>query len=149
MKQVFFSTLVLSVFLISSCKTVTIPAEVQNVLSKNYPDYKVESAEMAQLCTGESFYEIELEGANDKRFEVAINNEGIELFSSHEITVADLPTDATNNIKSNFPGYSIKEAERIDLPNSHYRYDVKMKNGKTIFVLVDEIGAAICERKKR
>lgn len=125
---------------------VELPAAVKTYLDANYPGFKIDESEQETLCTGTSVYEVELEGPGDQEIELTFDTEGNLLFTETEIPASQLPSSVTGSISANYPGYSIEEAERLDLAGGGNQYEVELKKGSShLEVLFAADGTKICE----
>lgn len=130
---------------------VDLPAAIRDYLAQNYGDYKIEESELDTLCTGVAVYEVELERKGlrlrEDEVELTFAAEGGLLFTEKEIKTSDLPSEVRSAISTRFAGFSIEEAERLDLANGTKQYEVEIKNGNTVReVLLAANGTVICEQ---
>ncbi len=127
---------------------VDLPVSIKNYLSANHPNAEIEESEQGTLCTGVSVYEVELEVADDEEIDLTFDVDGNLLFTESEISVSEIPAAVSTSIANNYAGYSVKEAERLDLANDTAQYEIELKNGSTTLeVLFDASGEVICEEQ--
>ena len=154
MKKVWFILLplVMVCFGISSCDDedpmIDLPTIVDNYLNTNYPDYEVDESELETDCKGAEVYEVELEGPGDDEIELTFDSEGNFLYAETEIGIDELPAAVSSSISSNYPDYSIEEAEQLDMFDDTVRYEVELKSGSsTLEVIFAADGTVICEQE--
>lgn len=148
-----FALITMSIF-VTSCddddhqSMVDLPAKISTYLSDNYPDYTIDEAEQDVLCDGTEVYEVEIENASDNELELTFDTEGNLLFTETEIDTANLPSDVSSSIATNYPDYTIDEAEQLDMFDDTIRYEVEIENGtSTLNVLMEADGTVICEEE--
>lgn len=124
----------------------SLPEAAKNYILQNYPDAEVEEAEKEKLCDGTEAIEVELELSEEEEFELIFDLAGNLLFSEKEIAVSTIPNTVKNTIASNYAGFAVKEASRIDMANGSTRYEVELKKGWTTYdVTFDSEGVEICK----
>lgn len=126
-----------------------LPDYVQKYLNTKYPGAEVEDPEQEKFCTGITIFEVDVETGEDQEFTLGFDNEGNLLFTAKEIPVSTLPAKVVAAINAKHPGFSLKEAERLEAPNGSYQYEVTVSKGKTkLEVLVSSEGAIVCEQEE-
>lgn len=126
----------------------SLPEAIQNHIHSTYPNAEVEKAEQEKLCTGVDAIEVEVEPSEDQELEMVFDLQGNWLFTKTEIAESALPASVKNAITSNFPGYHIKESERLDMADGGTQYEVELKKGSTVDVTFDSEGAEICREEE-
>ena len=125
---------------------VELPTIIQNYLSTNYPDYKIDESEKEVDCTGAEVYEVELESSNDDEIELTFDLEGSLLYTETEINQTDLPEAVLNTLTTEYADYTIDDAERLDLATDSVEYEVELEKDKTeLDVRLSAAGTVICE----
>jgi uncharacterized membrane protein YkoI len=126
----------------------SLPAAAKNYIDQKYPGSEVENAEQEKDCNGNDIIEVEVEPSEDNEMELVFDLAGNLLFSETKITIANLPVAVKNAISTQFSGYSIKEAERLDMAAGGTRYEVEIKKGgSTLDVTFDSEGTEICREE--
>ncbi len=126
--------------------TIQLPANVQSYLDTNHPNAEIEESEADTLCTGTAVYEVELEVNDDEELELTFDTEGSLLSTSMEIPASQLPAAVTAAISANFGGYSVEEAESLDLPGGGNQFEVELKGSNVKEVLFNADGTVVCEQ---
>lgn len=151
MKKYILFLLPLTTFLIfSKCEkddiVPNLPASIKNYLDAQYPGYEAEELDEETFCNGGKGYEVEIETSGDDELELTFDTEGTLLFTKTEIKTSDLPAAVKTSVATNFPGYKMKEAGRLDMNGGGVRYEAELKNGSSVKeVLFETTGTVVCE----
>ena len=125
---------------------IELPANIQEYIAANYPDFEVDESEKETLCTGAEVYEVELEANDDDEIELVFDLEGSLLYEVVEIETAQLPEAVVSSINAEYVEYKIEEASRWDLSTDGVQYEVELEQNDTeLEVLFSGNGTVICE----
>ena len=128
---------------------IDLPSVITDYISNNYPDYTIDESEQGTLCEGTAVYEVEIENSNDEELELTFDTEGNLLFTETEIQTADLPSEVSTSIATNYADYSIDEAEQLNMFDNTLRFEVEIENGTTTLnVLLEADGTVVCEEEE-
>lgn len=155
MEKVRLMSLMLAVLLIgmTSCDKEKIdiadlPASIENFVNGNFADYKIDESEKETLCDGTEVFEVEIEDSNDNELELVFDLEGNHLYTETEISIEELPTAVSESINTNYAGYSVEEAEKLDWADDTVQYEVELKKDNTeLEVIFDANGIVLCEEE--
>ncbi len=154
MKKIKFLFILPVAMLLSFCSCgddddtiIDLPTTINDYLATVYPDYSIDESEESTLCDGTVVYEVELEDSNDNEIELTFNTEGALLFLETEIENSELPSEVTSSITSNFPDYTIDEAERLDMADGSTQYEVELEGNPELEVLLESDGTVVCQEE--
>jgi len=125
----------------------TLPTAAKNYIDQKYPGAETEDADQEKLCTGADVLEVEVESSEEVVIELVFDLAGKLLFSKTEIAVSGLPAAVSNAISTKFSGYSVEEAEKLEMAEGAVRYEVELKKGSTLDVTFDSEGTEICREE--
>ncbi|MTB50452.1 PepSY-like domain-containing protein [Lewinella sp. W8] len=128
---------------------VEIPETIRMWIATEYPGYRIESAELEDLCDDQNYYEVELEDGPGRDVDLYFDQDWVFQFSATEIPEANLPEAVLSAIAAEFPGYRLspdEEIERLDYPDGTVQYLVEIQRGDEddIDVVFGEDGTLVC-----
>ncbi len=129
-----------------SDENATLPQTASDYIANNYSDYDVDETELEELCSGEDAYKVELENADNDEMELVFDMEGSFLYAVTEISNSALPESVRNSISTNYPDYTLDDAERHDRFDDTVEYQVEIEKGrKELYVILNTEGTVLCE----
>ncbi len=83
-----------------------------------------------------------------ERYSAKFNNEGKWLETEQGIKIADLPMAIQNNIKKEYPGYKIEEANKMETLKDGSVYEAEVVKGKISWDLIYTMDGKLLNKSK-
>lgn len=124
MKTTMLSVVLAASTMVTACGQTSVPSAVKQAFTKQFANAK--SVKWGK--EGSSEYEAEFK-MNGQELSANYSESGQWMETETDMEVKDLPSAVMQTIQSQFAGYKLKEAAKVDMPNAPSVYEVDLKKG--------------------
>lgn len=139
------ATAMVMAFGLTACAQTNIPEKVKSAFVQKFPGAKSVKWEKEN----DAEYEAEFK-RDGQEMSASFDPEGNWLETEMEIKVKDLPAAVSHTLATEFDGYEVEEAEKIQTPTRSDLYEVEIeKNHDTWEVQITADGAVIKKKQEK
>ena len=146
MQRIIFILLAIALMSNTACsqqKTIDVPAAVMAAFNAKFPGINKVKWEMEN----EKEYEAEFK-FNKQEMSANFDKEGNWLVTEIEIKINELPASVQATLKTDFTGFKIKKAYKLENADNGNRFEVEIEEGKeSLEVLFTSDGKLISQEK--
>jgi hypothetical protein len=123
-----------------------IPQTVHDFVAKNYPGYKIESAEHDPMCNGYDAIDVAIRKPGSAAYSVIFSPKWDFIQQEEDVALDTAPENLKSILKTKFADFKVdSQIEKLTLADKKIQYTADLsKNGSSKEVVFDEKGNVVC-----